>query len=104
MAAYRWPFKWMWRRSFRRIAFDASTDSKEEHDLLANPGPHNPEPLKRAAEGFRNERRRLARVLRASGPEAPSEERDRLLRSLGYLGGGASTTTTTTTPEEDEPN
>jgi len=88
MAGYRWPYKWIWRRSFRRIAFDASQDPREEHNLLKDPGPHNPEPLKRAAESFRNERRRLSRVLKASRPDAPSDERERLLRSLGYLGGG----------------
>ena len=78
----------MWRRGFRRIAFDASVDPTEETDLLANPGPHNPEPLKDAAESFRAARRRMARVLKSSAADEDSEERRRLLESLGYLGGG----------------
>ena len=69
MASYHWPYKWMWRRGFRRIAFDASVDPTEENDLLANPGPHNPEPLKDAAESFRAARRRMARVLKSSAAE-----------------------------------
>ena len=87
MASYHWPYKWVWRRSFKRIAFDVSRDAWETENLLENSGPHNSEPLKRAAESFRAERRRLAKVLEGTRPKKPSNADEELLRSLGYIGG-----------------
>jgi len=89
MASYRWPYKWMWRRGFKRIAFDVTVDPWEENDLLEDAGPHNPDELKRSAESFRAERRRLSKALHASGESASSSrtgETDRVLESLGYVG------------------
>ena len=86
MAAYEWPYKWMWRRGFKRIAFDVSKDPWETVNLLDHPGPHNPEPLKRAAEHFREERRRLSKALEKTRRESPNEEHEKLLKSLGYIG------------------
>ena len=86
MASYHWPYKWIWRRSFRRIAFNVAEDPFEEINLLSNPGPHNPKPLKRSAEAFRAERRRLSLVLRRGpGNKLRKRDVDRLLESLGYL-------------------
>ena len=87
MASYHWPYKWVWRRSFKRIAFDVSRDAWETENLLENPGPHNPEPLKKAAESFRAERRRLAKVLEETSGKGPPDATEELLRSLGYIGG-----------------
>ena len=87
MSGYRWPHKWMWRRSFPRSGFDLSGDPWEQVDLLEDPGPHNPEPLKDMAEGFHDVRRELADALRRTQGEGMSSERERLLRSLGYLKG-----------------
>lgn len=87
LASYRWPYKWMWRRGFKRIAFDVSDDPWEENDLLENAGAHNPAPLKKSAESFRAERRRLSKALRDSGEAADSSEAKGVLESLGYLGG-----------------
>ena len=87
MASYHWPYKWLWRRSLRRIAFDVSRDPWETENLLENPGPHNPEQLKEAAESFRAERRRLARVLEETRDKRPANANEELLRSLGYIGG-----------------
>jgi arylsulfatase A-like enzyme len=87
MAGYQWPFKWIWRRSFPREAYELSADPWELDDLLENAGPHNPEPLKRLAETFRNERRALTELLRTPQTAGDVEEREKLLRSLGYLRG-----------------
>ena len=87
MASYRWPYKWMWRRGFKRIAFDVASDPWEENNLLEDAGPHNPAALKESAESFRAERRRLAKALHESGETAVSAETKRVLESLGYLGG-----------------
>lgn len=86
MAGYQWPYKWIWRRGEKRIAFDVSVDPWEEHNLLENPGPHNPEPLKELAEVFPDRRRRLARALMEPRAAGSSAEQQELLRSLGYLG------------------
>lgn len=90
MASYRWPYKWMWRRGFRRIAFDVASDPWEETNLLENPGPDNPDALKDSAEAFRAERRRLSKALHDSGEAAASNEdsseAERVLESLGYIG------------------
>ena len=86
MASYRWPYKWMWRRGFKRIAFDVKSDPWEANDLLENAGPQNPEELKQSAESFRDERRRLSKALHDSGEKAASAEADRVLESLGYVG------------------
>jgi len=87
MASYRWPYKWMWRRGFKRIAFDVASDPWEENDLLEDAGSHNAAALKESAEGFRAERRRLSKALHQSGETAVSAETERVLESLGYLGG-----------------
>ena len=87
MASYRWPYKWMWRRGFERIAFDVASDPWEKNNLLEDAGPHNPVALKESAAGFRAERRRLSRALHESGGTALSSETERVLESLGYLGG-----------------
>ncbi len=87
MASYRWPYKWMWRRGFKRIAFDVASDPWERDNLLEDPGPHNPSALKESAEAFRAERRRLSNALHESGETAVSSETERLLESLGYIGG-----------------
>ncbi len=87
MASYRWPYKWMWQRGFKRIAFDVASDPWEENDLLEDAGPHNAAALKESAKGFRAERRRLSKALLESGETAVSSETERLLESLGYLGG-----------------
>ena len=87
MASYRWPYKWMWRRGLKRIAFDVASDPWEEDNLLEDPGPHNPAALKESAEAFRTERRRLSNALHESGETAVSSETERLLESLGYIGG-----------------
>jgi arylsulfatase A-like enzyme len=87
MSGYRWPYKWMWRRSFPRSGFDLESDPWERVDLLEDPGPHNPEPLKEMAESFRKVRRDLANALRRSQGMGLTKERERLLRSLGYLKG-----------------
>ena len=86
MASYRWPYKWMWRRGFERIAFDVASDPWEENDLLEDAGPHNPAALKESAESFHAERRRLSNALHESGETAVSSETERVLESLGYLG------------------
>ncbi len=87
MASYHWPYKWLWRRGFKRIAFDVSRDLWETENLLEGPDPHNPEPLKDAAESFRAERRRLANVLEETRDKKPANANEELLRSLGYIGG-----------------
>ena len=87
MASYRWPYKWMWRRGFKRIAFDVASDPWEENNLLKDAGPHNPAALKESAKGFRAERRRLSKALYESGETAVSSETESILESLGYLGG-----------------
>lgn len=87
MAGYRWPFKWVWRRGLDRSGYDVLADPREERDLLAHPGRGNPEPLKRAAESFRDVHRALARELRERERARSSGEDEDVLRSLGYLGG-----------------
>ena len=87
MASYRWPYKWMWRRGFKRIAFDVRSDPWETNDLLENAGPHNPDELKRSAESYRAERRYLSKALHDSGETAAHEDSERVLESLGYVGG-----------------
>jgi len=99
MASYRWPYKWMWRRGFERIAFDVARDPWEQVNLLDDAGPHNPEPLKESAEAFRAERRRLSKALRESEGRSEDDATERLLESLGYI-----TSDATEDPErEDDP-
>ncbi len=87
MASYRWPYKWMWRRGFKRIAFDVASDPWEENNLLDKAGPHNLTALKESAEAFRAERRRLSEALRQGGEGSEGDATERLLKSLGYIGG-----------------
>jgi arylsulfatase A-like enzyme len=87
MAGYRWPFKWIWRRGLTRSGYDLLADPQEGNDLLLRAGPDNPEPLKRAAESFRDVHRGLAETLRRRERERSSGENEDVLRSLGYLGG-----------------
>lgn len=87
MAGYVWPYKWMWQRSEGRTGYDLSADPREETDLLAEGGPNHPESLKRLAESFAAERRKLAQSSSRGGRAGESKKTDELLRSLGYLGG-----------------
>ena len=87
MAGYQWPYKWLWRRGKPREGYQVQYDAWEREDLLVNPGPHNPDPLKVLAEQFRDQRRRLRDRLQKTAPAETSDEQQELLRSLGYLGG-----------------
>ena len=89
MAGYNWPYKWLWFRGKPRLGFDVMADPWEEVDLLAEPGPGNPQALKVMAEQFRRERKRLRDRLQNTAPTRSPEafdEQRRLLESLGYLG------------------
>lgn len=93
MASYHWPYKWMWRRGFKRIAFDVASDPWEQINLLDDAGPHNPIPLKESAEAFRAERRRLSDALRQGSERGAGDDTERLLESLGYISGAQPDTT-----------
>jgi arylsulfatase A-like enzyme len=85
MAGYRWPFKWMWQRSFPRTAYDLSLDPAEENDLLLDRASDHPADLRALAESFPGERRRLVESLARRDEGSVSEKARELLRSLGYL-------------------
>jgi arylsulfatase A-like enzyme len=84
IAGYRWPYKWMWRRSLGRRAHLVSGDPWEEEDLLEGRG-DNPDELKALAEKFRQKRRRFAQLLRLPPRMQQQEKHIDLLRSLGYI-------------------
>jgi arylsulfatase A-like enzyme len=85
LAGYRWPYKWFWRRGEGRRAHRLVEDPWEERDLLEAPGEKRPEPLKRLAESFRQQRRQFTQLLQFQRRMVDHEERLELLRSLGYI-------------------
>ncbi|HSF20052.1 MAG TPA: sulfatase [Vicinamibacteria bacterium] len=85
MAGYDWPYKWIWHRGLSRSGFDLERDPWEETDLLLEPDPGNPEPLKRLAEGSPGVRRRLRQAIRGASSRTRAREQEEMLRSLGYL-------------------
>ena len=87
MASYEWPYKWLWRRNFPRGGFDLSSDPWEENDLLTEKNVEHAQELRRAAESFREARKLHATTLRR-GSNVVTPEQQRMLESLGYLGGG----------------
>jgi arylsulfatase A-like enzyme len=85
LAGYDWPYKWFWRRGEGRRAHLLAEDPWEERDLLEAPGDERPVEIKRLAESFRQQRRRVTRLLQFQRRMVDHEERLEMLRSLGYI-------------------
>ena len=85
IAGYRWPFKWIWRRSEDRRAYELEKDPWEKDNLLELAGEDRPDEIKRLAGGFRKKRREIVQLLQFQRRTIDHEKRLELLRSLGYI-------------------